>query len=141
MSLICSGEFANVLKIIANQPETIQKIKNQFSLLASLVDDKSSMIEPTLVSIASHNAEMGDWIIQKFITTPGYEKHASLCGKIIICDKSKVVDRFKLLMSKILELFVQINTAPSGQPQLVARISPYIDVYIKIVHLVAPELD
>ena len=99
------------------------------------------MIEPTLVSIASHNPEMGDWIIQKLITTPGYEKHASLCGKIIICDKSKVVDRLKLLMTKILELFVQINNAPSGQPQLVMRISPYIDVYIKIVHLVAPELD
>lgn len=28
MSMICSGEFSNVLKVIANQAETIQKIKD-----------------------------------------------------------------------------------------------------------------
>lgn len=62
-------------------------------MLASLVDDKSAMIEPTFVSISTHNAEMGDWIIKRFITTPGFEKHSSLCGKIILCDKEKVIDR------------------------------------------------
>lgn len=104
MSLICSGEFSSVLKVIANQHDTIEKIKQQFDLLASLVDEKSSMIEPTFVSIATHNSEMGDWIIKRFISTPGYEKHASLCGKIIICDQLKVVDRLQLLLQKILEI-------------------------------------
>jgi hypothetical protein len=140
MSMICSGEFSNVLKVIANQAETIQKIKDQFQLLSSMVDDKQSMIEPTFISIATHNEEMGDWIIQKFITTPGYEKHASLCGKIIICDKTKVVHRLQLLREKILELFDQIKNAASGQIALSQRIGPFLDIYIKIVHLVAPEL-
>ena len=140
MSQICSGEFSSVLKVIANQHDTIEKIKLQFDLLASLVDDKSSMIEPTFVSIATHNSEMGDWIIKRFISTPGFEKHASLCGKIIICDELKVVDRLQLLLQKILEILHSIMTATTGQSTLVQRVSPFIDIYIKTVHLVAPEL-
>jgi hypothetical protein len=119
MSLICSSEFSNVLKVVANQEDTIQKIKSQFPLLASMVDDKSSMIEPTFVSIATHNAQMGDWIIQKLISTPGYEKHAFLCGKLIICDKGKVVHRLQLLMSKIMEMFAEMKDASSGMSTLV----------------------
>lgn len=92
------------MKVIANQANTISKIKNQFDLLASLVDDKSSMIEPTFVSIATHNAEMGDWIIKRFMETAGFEKHAALCGKIIICDIEKAVDRLQVLLLKIFEI-------------------------------------
>ena len=72
------------------------------------------MIDPTFVSIATHNAEMGDWIIKRFISTEGLEKHASLCGKIIICDREKVVDRLKLLLLKILELLSNIKSVTSG---------------------------
>jgi hypothetical protein len=68
-----------------------------------MVDDK--LIEPTFVGIATHNAQMGDWLIQKFITTSGLEKFASLCGKIIICDQAKVVERLHILLQKIMELF------------------------------------
>jgi hypothetical protein len=41
MSLICSGDFSSALKVIANQKETIEKIKSQFDLLTSLVELKS----------------------------------------------------------------------------------------------------
>ena len=108
--------------------------------MASLVDDKSAMIEPTFVLIATHNSEMGDWIMKRLISMPGYVKHASLCGKIIICDENKVVDRLQLLLHKILEILNQITTATAGQISLVQRVSPFIDIYIKTVHLVAPEL-
>jgi hypothetical protein len=93
MSLICSGNFSSALKVIANQKETIEKIKSQFDHLATLVELKSVMIEPTFVSISTHNAEMGDWIIRRFISTKGFEKHAGLCGKIVVCDKQRVGDR------------------------------------------------
>jgi len=84
--------------VIANQQVTIEKIKSQFDLLTSLVELKSSMIEPTLVSISTHNAEMGDWIIKRFLTTDGFEKHAGLCGKIIACDKQMVPNRLQMLL-------------------------------------------
>lgn len=96
MSTVCASEYSGVLKIVANQPETIEKIKSQFDNLVNMVDEK--LIEPTFVSIATHNSDMGDWIIQKFISTEGLEKFAALCGKIIICDKQKVVHRLRILL-------------------------------------------
>lgn len=94
------------------------------------MDDKSAMIEPTFVSISTHNASMGDWIIKRFITTPGFEKHAGLCGKIIICDKDKVVDRLQLLLEMILVTIHTILSTATGQTTLISRVSPFIDIYI-----------
>jgi hypothetical protein len=76
LSKICSGNFTSVLRIISNQKQTIDKIKSQFELLASLVSIKSSLIEPTFIAIARYNKEMGDWMIQKFLSSSSFEKHA-----------------------------------------------------------------
>ena len=65
MSLVCQGEFSSALKVIANQRETIEKIKEQFDFLASLATKNASInIEPIFIKIATHNREMGDWIIR-----------------------------------------------------------------------------
>jgi hypothetical protein len=40
LSIICSGDFASILKVIANQEQTIEKMKKSFNLLASLVSIK-----------------------------------------------------------------------------------------------------
>jgi hypothetical protein len=55
------------------------------------------MIEPTFVSISTHNSEMGDWIIRRFINTRGFEKHANLCGKIVVCDKVRIGSRLQMV--------------------------------------------
>jgi len=73
------------------------------------------MIEPTLVSISTHNAEMGDWIIKRFLTTEGFEKHAVLCGKIIVCDKKMVPTRLQLLLQRIVETFKKISLNKMSQ--------------------------
>ena len=38
MSLVCSGEFSSTLKVIANQKETIDKIKEQFEAQHAVAD-------------------------------------------------------------------------------------------------------
>ena len=40
MAVICSGEFSSVLEIIANQEETIEKIKTEFELLLTFIGKK-----------------------------------------------------------------------------------------------------
>lgn len=67
MASICSGDFIQSLKILANQEETINKIKEHFSNLVELFEIKSGLIEPIFISLAMHNASMGDWIINEFI--------------------------------------------------------------------------
>jgi hypothetical protein len=63
MAVICSGEFSSVLEIIANQEETIEKIKTEFELLLTFIGKKQNIIEPTLIGISVYNDKMGDWII------------------------------------------------------------------------------
>lgn len=93
LSKICSGNFSSVLRVISNQKQTIDKIKSQFDLLASLVSIKSSLIEPTFIAIARHNKEMGDWMICKFLSSPNFEKHAPLTGNLVMCDRAEVPTR------------------------------------------------
>src|SRR3569833_12697 len=40
LSIICSGDFQQILKVIANQQKTIEKMKKSFNLLLSLVSIK-----------------------------------------------------------------------------------------------------
>jgi len=37
MSIICSGDFSSVMQVIANQEETIEKIKTEFDLLLTFI--------------------------------------------------------------------------------------------------------
>ena len=68
LSLLCSGEFKSILKVISQQPQTILKLKQSFSMLASLVGAKENLIiEPTFIAISTYNDEMGDWIINQFL--------------------------------------------------------------------------
>lgn len=68
MSLVCQGEFSSALKVISNQKETIDKIKEQFEFLANLATTNSSIsIEPIFIKISSYNKEMGNWIISKLL--------------------------------------------------------------------------
>jgi len=67
MAQICSGDFSQSLKIIANQHDTVAKIKEHFTSLVQLMEIKAGLIEPIFISITMHNAAMGDWIINEFI--------------------------------------------------------------------------
>lgn len=45
------------------QPQVIQKIKNAFDKLASLLDTKAQLIKPIFLAICAKNTELGDWIM------------------------------------------------------------------------------
>ena len=56
MSYVCQGEFSSALKVIANQKETIDKIKEQFEFLANLATKNSNIsIEPIFIKISTYN--------------------------------------------------------------------------------------
>jgi hypothetical protein len=103
LSKICSGNFSSVLRVISNQKQTIDKIKSQFDLLASLVSIKSSLIEPTFIAIARYNKEMGDWMIQKFLSSSSFEKHAPLTANLIMCERVEVPNRLRMLQDHLMD--------------------------------------
>ena len=78
MTSLWSGDFSSALKIIANQPETITKIKEQFEYLLEKLKNTATTrlsnpeaakvnIEPLFIKISTHNAEMGNWILNKLL--------------------------------------------------------------------------
>jgi len=102
LSLICSGEFSKILNVIANQEQTIEKIKNSFDLLSSLASVKGNLIEPTFISIATHNNEMGDWMIGQFLAKKSIAKHAKLVGELLMCNADEIPRRLKVLQDHLL---------------------------------------
>mmetsp|Transcript_19576 Transcript_19576/g.30126 ORF Transcript_19576/g.30126 Transcript_19576/m.30126 type:complete len:149 (+) Transcript_19576:9953-10399(+) len=102
LSKICSGNFSTVLRVISNQEKTISKIKSQFDLLSSLVSIKSSLIEPTFIAIAKYNKEMGDWMINKFLESPDFERHAALTANLVMCERSEVSSRLQMLQDHLM---------------------------------------
>jgi hypothetical protein len=95
--------------VIANQKETIDKIKEQFDFLANLATKNSNIsIEPIFIKISTYNREMGHWIIKQLIAKEGTPHNASLTGKLIISDPTVISDRLDLLLQSIIK---RINEA------------------------------
>jgi hypothetical protein len=144
MSLVCSGEFSSALKVIANQKETIEKIKEQFDFLAKLAKQKSSTIEPTFIKISTYNAEMGDWIIQQLLQREGGASNASLAGKLTICDKVMIPKRLKLILDMILRKIKeakQVTPAHSqNQCNKIQSFLPFASIYTRTLRLAASSL-
>lgn len=127
LSKICSGNFSSVLRVISNQTQTIDKIKSQFDLLASLVSIKSSLIEPTFIAIARYNKEMGDWMIRKFLSSANFEKHAPLTANLIMCEKAEVPDRLKMLQD---HLMANLDQRKNSKEDMVSMLLPAIQVFV-----------
>jgi len=104
MAQICQGDFSQSLKIIANQYETVAKIKEHFTSLVQLMEIKAGLIEPIFISIATHNAQMGDWIINEFIRQKVLQ-HSALIGQLVLCDNTRLIDRIRIMLDKIIDTF------------------------------------
>lgn len=139
MAQICSGDFSSSLKVIANQHETITKIKEHFVSLVQLMEIKAGLIEPILISIATHNAEMGDWIINQFISKKLF-RHASLIGKLILCDRTHLVHRLRIMLGKTVDTLSGAAESQGQLTQTMLQFMPFVKILVKTVHMAAPAL-
>lgn len=55
------------------------------------------------MSLATHNEVMGDWLIHEFIQR-GLFAHSTLVGKLVLCDHSRLIDRLRIMLNKIIEV-------------------------------------
>lgn len=83
---------------------------------------------------------MGDWILNKFLTTEGYDKYADLAGKIIVCDKDQVAARVKTLLETIKQ---QIETLQQkhAKTDILQSLQRFIVIAVKTIHLIVPHLE
>jgi hypothetical protein len=81
------------------------KIKEHFTSLVELMELKAGLIEPIFISLATHNAAMGDWILQEFIHNKFFQ-HSALIGKLVLCDSVRLIDRIRIMLEKTVETLV-----------------------------------
>jgi hypothetical protein len=103
LSEFCSGGLSDTFSVIANDKEVIDGFKSSISKLSQLLDQKEYLIKPIFIALCSQNAEMADWIIDKFLDTKATQKQIGLLGEIIKHDKSKAVERIMKLLAFIFE--------------------------------------
>ena len=132
------------MKVIANQKETIEKIKEQFDFLANLATKNANIsIEPIFIKISSHNQEMGDWIIKQLIAKEGSATNASLTGKLIVCDKKMISQRLQLLLEAVLGKIEEAASMPRGstsQATFIASFSQFVSIYTRSLRYAAVSL-
>lgn len=63
---------------------------------------KSSLIEPTFITIAKYNKDMGDWMIRKFLKSQNFEKYASLTANLVMCERLEMPNRLKMLQDYLM---------------------------------------
>jgi hypothetical protein len=93
---------------------------------------KTSLIEPYFISLSTYNKDLGDWMINQFLNTEGFEKHAALTGKIILCDKDEGINRIRMLQTHLLECLDKIVSNDRSQyGTLLQKVLPFVQIYIK----------
>jgi len=101
LSECCSGNLSETFGIIANDKVVIDGFKNSITKLSQLLDQKEYLIKPIFIALCSQNAEMADWIIDKFLDVKANQKQIRLIGEIIKRDKDKMVERLKKILEYI----------------------------------------
>ena len=144
MSYVCQGEFSSALKVIANQKETIDKIKEQFEFLANLATKNSNIsIEPIFIKISTYNQEMGDWIIRRLLQMEGTPTNAALTGKLIISESKMIAPRLNLLIESILKKVAEAVQMPRGsvsQTSFILTFQQFISICVRSMRYAATNL-
>ena len=98
---------------------------------------KSSLIEPTFIAIAKYNKDMGDWMINKFLSSRDFERHAALTANLVMCERTEVPNRLQMLQAHLMTFF---QDKKKESDQLISNLLPAIAVFVQSVRLCAPGL-
>ena len=142
ISKLCNHQFTETLGILANEKNVINKIRSSFDNLASLLMPHESWLAPVFLAIASHNPEMGDWIINKFLDLSRSREHAKLVGDIILIDSEHLFTRLGHLHNFVLS---EIRRLPltGSKPESVNKFNalvPFIEILCTTTRSVPREL-
>jgi len=141
LSQFCSGDYAKTLQVLATQQAILDKIKNSFEMLVSLIDVKEKLIEPTLIAITSINKEMGDWIFDQFLNSSRSKKQIELLCDIILAALEELprrLQKYKQFIFTELAKFKDVNETLGDKMKYLLN---FIKTYVKAVRLSANMLN
>lgn len=141
MSKICSNQFPETMAILANEKAVVTKVKATFDHLSNLLIPNESWLGPVLLAIASHNQEMGDWIIQRFLDINKGKEHAKLVGEIVLSSPEFLYHRVKTVHNFVLaELKKILLLSKTDSTKKYNSLVPFIETYITCIRTLPVDL-
>ena len=70
----------------------------------------SNIVPSILFSLGANNYEMGDWLMNKFLSDGDGEIQAKLVNQIITSTPEKIYDRINIFQKNIMEKVKKINS-------------------------------
>ena len=70
-------------KKIANMKEFVEEFKGSFSTISKQMKNYPSIVPNIVFVLGANNEELGDWLIDKFLTEGQGDIHASIINQII----------------------------------------------------------
>ena len=130
ISKICSQQFAKTLEVIANDQTIISKIKSSFDALTALLIPHEAWLTPIFLAIASHNNQMGDWIISRFLDLNRSREHARIVGEIVLIQEefifSRVIQLHKFILFEIKRIILLSKAESMNKFN---RLVPFIEAF------------
>jgi len=132
--------FRGCLKDFANTPAITNQLKVNFHTLASLMTPEKPTIEPFLIALCTHNADLGKWILQELIRSRESKGTALFMVQICLSNLEKVGDSQALVLSFILKEMEQLENKGVEKADAPKSLSQFVLNYVSLLHLVSPLL-
>eukprot|EP01022_Parablepharisma_sp_SALTPOND_P020985 TRINITY_DN395_c0_g1_i1.p1 TRINITY_DN395_c0_g1~~TRINITY_DN395_c0_g1_i1.p1 ORF type:complete len:5656 (-),score=802.26 TRINITY_DN395_c0_g1_i1:1614-18581(-) len=132
--------FRGCLKEFANTPAITNQLKVNFHTLASLMTPDKPTIEPFLIALCTHNADLGKWILQELIRSRESKGSALFMVQICLSNLEKVGESQELVLSFILKELEQLEQKRIEKPDAPKSLSQFVVHYVSLLHLVSPLL-
>ena len=112
LSHFFKGKFSNAFKQIAREPEVVEKIKDVFSKIASLLETKEDLIKPIFISLCMENASLCKWVFQEQLLYPEFKNltnaQIKFMGELVMAQNTpeSFVEKMEMVRSY---LFTQVK--------------------------------
>ncbi len=130
--------FRGCLKDFANTPAITNQLKVNFHTLASLMTPEKPTIEPFLIALCTHNADLGKWILQELIRSRESKGSALFMVQICLSNLEKVGESQALVLSFILKELEQLEQKRVEKPDAPKSLSQFVLHYVSLLYLVSP---
>ena len=89
--------------------EFVEEFKGSFSTISKQMKNYPSIVPNIVFVLGANNEELGDWLIDKFLTEGQGDIHASIINQIIANSEEKINLRLGIFLKNILSKIHKIN--------------------------------
>ena len=140
LNMFQNKTFRGCLKEFATIPAITNQLKVNFHTLASLMTPEKSTIEPFLIALCSHNADLGKWILQELIRSRESKGSALFMVQICLSNIEKVNESQDLVLSYIFKELEQLEQKRNDKPDAPKSLAQFTLHYVSLLYLVSPLL-